>query len=148
MPKELNYTSVDALRELDNLSVDSLRKLYNTKLDLDKELDSTVVEHRESDSITINAVRELNNVILDALIELDNATVYVLKDLDNVIDVLQESIAIDMLNITKVDLTTSKYDIMDLDILEAKSIVKIKVKEGKSIKAANALYTISQYQNL
>jgi hypothetical protein len=32
---------------------------------------------------------------------------------------------------------------MDLDILEAKSRVKIKAKQGKLINAANALYTIS-----
>jgi hypothetical protein len=48
-----------------------------------------------------------------------------------------------MLNTTEVDPTTSKYNIIDLDIPEAKSMVEIEVREGKSIKAANVLYTIN-----
>jgi hypothetical protein len=48
-----------------------------------------------------------------------------------------------MLNTTKVNLTTSEYNIINLDIPEAKSIVKIKVREGKLIKAANTLYIIN-----
>jgi hypothetical protein len=143
MPKELNYTSVDALGESDNPSVDLLKKLYNTELDLDRELDGIVVKHRELDSITIDMVGKLNNAILDTLMELDNATVHVLRDLDNAIDVLQESIAMDMLDTTEVDPTTSEYNMINLDILKAKSIVKIEVREGELIEAANALYTIS-----
>jgi hypothetical protein len=143
MPKELNYTSVNALGESDNPSVDSLRKLYNAELDLDREPDGIVVEHGELDSITIDAVGELNNAILDALMESDNATVHVLRDLDNAIDVLQESIAMDMLDTTEVDPTTSEYDMIDLDILEAKSTVEMEVREGELIEAANALYTMS-----
>jgi hypothetical protein len=148
MPGELNYTSVDALGESDNPSVESLGKLYNAELDLDREPDGTVVEHGESDSMTIDAVGELNNAILDAPMESDNATVHVLGDSDNAIDVLQESIAMDMLDTTEVDPTTSEYDMMDLDIPEAKSTVEMEVREGESIEAANALYTMSQYQNL
>jgi hypothetical protein len=41
--------------------------------------------------------------------------------------------------------TTSEYNIMDLDIPEAKSRVEIKAREGESIEAAHALYTMSQY---
>jgi hypothetical protein len=44
-----------------------------------------------------------------------------------------------------VDPTTSKYNIMDLDISKAKSRVKIEAREGKSIEVANALYILSQY---
>jgi hypothetical protein len=56
--------------------------------------------------------------------------------------------AIDVLNTIEVDRTTSKYDIIDLNILEAKSRVEIKAKQSKLIDAANALYTMSQYHSL
>jgi hypothetical protein len=148
MPGESDYTNIDALRESDNLSVDSLGKLYNAELDIDREPEGTVVEPGESDNMTIDEVGELNNAILDAPMESDNATVHVLGDSDNAIDVLQESTAMDMLDITEVDPTTSEYDMMDLDIPEAKSTVEMEVREGESIEAANALYTMSQYHNL
>jgi hypothetical protein len=101
--KELNYTNFYALKELDDLSVDLLKKLYNATLNTDRELDSTVVELKELDNITVDAVGKSNNTILNAPIESDNATYCVLKDFKNAIDVLQESMAIDVLDIIEVD---------------------------------------------
>jgi len=147
VPKESDYTNFYALRELDDLSVDSLRKLYNATLDTDREPDGTVVELEESDNITVNAVRESNNTILNAPVELDNTTYHVLRDSENAIDMLRESMAMDVLDTIEVDRTTSEYDIMDLNILEAKNRVEIKARQGKSIDAANALHTMSQYHN-
>jgi hypothetical protein len=112
---------------------------------LDREPDGTVVELGESDNMTVDAVGESNNEILDAPVESDNATVCVLGDSDNAIDVLQESMAMDVLDKTEVDRTTSEYDVMDLDIPEAKSRVEIEARQGESIEAANALYTMIQY---
>ena len=53
----------------------------------------------------------------------------------------------DVLNTMKVDPTTSKNNIMDLDILEAKNRLQIEAREDELIEAANALYTISQYHS-
>ena len=145
--RELDYTNVDAPRELDNLSVDSLRKPSSTTLNLDREPDSIVVERGESDNITINVVRESNNTILGAPMELDNAIAYILRDLDNAIDILGESMVIDVLDKTEVGLTTTEYNIMELDILEAKSRVEIKAREGESIEVVNTLYIMSQYHS-
>jgi hypothetical protein len=145
VPRESDYTNVDALGESDDPSVDSLWKPYNVTLDLDREPDGTVVELGESDNMTVDAVGESNNEILDAPVESDNATVCVLGDSDNAIDVLQESMAMDVLDKTEVDRTTSEYDVMDLDIPEAKSRVEIEARQGESIEAANALYTMIQY---
>jgi hypothetical protein len=49
----------------------------------------------------------------------------------------------DMLDTIEVDRTTSEYNMMDLDIPEAKSRVEIKARQGELIEAANALYTMS-----
>jgi hypothetical protein len=54
---------------------------------------------------------------------------------------------VDVLDTTEVDPTTFKNDIMDLDILEAKNRLQMEAREDKSIEAANALYTISQYHS-
>jgi hypothetical protein len=48
-----------------------------------------------------------------------------------------------VLDTIEVDRTTFKYNIIDLDILEAKSRVEIEARQGKSIDAANALHTMS-----
>ena len=53
----------------------------------------------------------------------------------------------DVLNTTEVDPTTSKNDMMDLDILEAKNRLQMEAREDESIEAANALYIISQYHS-
>ena len=147
VPRESDYTNIDTPRELDNPSVDSLGKPSSAILDSDREPDSTVVELGESDNMTIDAVGESNSTILGAPVEPDNARAHVLRDSDNAIDVLGESMAIDVLGKTEVAPTTSEYDIMELDIPEAKSRVEIKAREGESIEAANALYTMSQYHN-
>ena len=147
VPRELDYTNVDAPRESDNPSVDSLGKPSSTTLDSDREPDGTVVERGESDNMTIDAVGESNNTILGAPVESDNAIAHVLRDSDNAIDILGESMAIDVLDKTEVGPTTTEYDIMELDIPEAKSRVEIKAREGESIEAVNALHTMSQYHS-
>jgi hypothetical protein len=58
--------------------------------------------------------------------------------------VLKKTITIDMYNTTELDLAF-KYNIIDLNIPESKSKIRIEVKRRKSIKAASALYIISQY---
>jgi hypothetical protein len=143
MPRESDYTNVDAPRESDNPSVDSLGKPSSATLDSDREPDGTAVELGESDNMTIDAVGESNNTIPGTPVESGNATIHVIGDSDNAIDMLGESMAIDVLDKTEVGPTTSDYDIMELDIPEAKSRVEIKAREGESIEAANALYTMS-----
>jgi hypothetical protein len=54
--------------------------------------------------------------------------------------------AMDVHNTTELD-PAFKYDIMDLDIPGSKSRIGIKVRGRKSIKAASALYTISQHHS-
>jgi hypothetical protein len=131
--KELNSTLVDVPRESD----------YNATLNIDREQDGIVVELGELDNMIIDAVRESNNTIMDAPMESDNAIVLMLRGLDNV---LQELI-VDVLNTTEVDPTTSKNNMMDLDIPEAKNRLQMKAREDELIEAANALYTISQYHS-
>jgi RecJ-like exonuclease len=126
VPRESEYINVYTLGESDDSSVVSLGKLYNATLNTDREPDSIVVELEESDNMTINALRESNNIILDAPMESDNATDHVIRDSEKAIDMLRESM--DILDTTEMDRTTSEYDMMDLDILEAKSRVEIEAR--------------------
>jgi hypothetical protein len=142
---ELVYTTTDGLSKLNNTSVDTSRKLYNAILDLDRELDNIVVEFGRLDNNTIDTVGQLNTTTQEALIELDNATDQVLRDFDNAEEVLQELTVVDMLNTIRVAPRTSKYNMMDLDILELRSSIETEATDGTSIKAASTLYTISQY---
>ncbi len=141
---ESDYTDIDALGESDNLSIDLPGKPNNPTLDSDLEPDGTAVELGELDSMAINAIGESNNTILDTPVESDNTLVHLLGDSDNAIDVIQESMAMDVLDTTGGDPTSSECDIMDLDIPGAKSRVEMEVREGESIEAAGALYTMSQ----
>ena len=54
---------------------------------------------------------------------MDSYNTTALRDLDNVLDVPSKAIATDMLGTTELDPTTSKYDVIDLDILGAKNRV-------------------------
>jgi hypothetical protein len=50
---------------------------------------------------------------------------------------------VDIPGTIKLDLTTSEYNIINLDILGAKSRAQPDIREGDLIKAANILYIIS-----
>jgi len=63
-----------------------------------------IVELRKSDSIIVNTIRESNNKILD---------------------VLRESVAINIYNTAKVDPITFDYNIIDLDIVEGKNSIEV-----------------------
>jgi hypothetical protein len=115
----LNNRIVNTARELGNLTVDSPRKAYKA-LDLDI-LDDTIFEFRESNNVTVDAIKESN--IITPKIAIDLYNTIALKDLDNVLDVPSKAMATDILRITEPDLTTSKYDIIDLGILGVKNRV-------------------------
>lgn len=121
MATESDYINVDALNESNNTFVDSTGKPYNAILDSDRELDGMGVEFGGSDNKTIDTVGQLKTTTEDAPVELDNAIDQVLGDSDNAKDVLQESTVMDIFDTIGVDLTTSEYDMMDLDVLEAKT---------------------------
>jgi hypothetical protein len=80
-------------------------------------------------------------------VDLYNTTAYKLRDTNNILDILSKSIAIDIPGIVELDLITSEYNIIDLDIPRAKSRAQPDIKEGDLIEAANILYIISQYHN-
>ena len=63
-----------------------------------------IVELRKSDSIIVNTIRDSNNKILD---------------------VLRESVAINIYNTAKVDPITFDYNIIDLDIVEGKNSIEV-----------------------
>jgi hypothetical protein len=115
----LNNRIVNTARELGNLRVDSPRKAYKA-LDLDM-LDDTIFKFRESNNITVDVIKESN--ITTPKIAVDLYNTIVLRDLDNVLDVPSKAIATDILRTIEPDLTTSKYNIIDLDILGVKNRV-------------------------
>jgi hypothetical protein len=115
----LNNRIVDTARESGNPRVDSPRKAYKA-LDLDMP-DDTIFEFRESNNITVNTIKESN--ITTPKIAVDSYNTIALRDSDNVLDVPSEAMATDMLGTIEPDPTTSKYDIIDLDILGAKNRV-------------------------
>jgi len=117
--RKLNNGIIDVARESGNLRVDSPRKAYEA-LDLDM-LDDTIFEFRESNNVIVDAIKESNNTTPNIAVDSHNTTA--LRDLDNVLDVPSEAIATDMLSTTEPDLITSKYDMMDLDILGVKNRV-------------------------
>src|SRR5437667_9026795 len=117
--RKLNDRITNIARESGNIRVNSPRKVYKA-LNLDM-LDNMIFKFRESNNVTVNMIKELNNITPNIAMDLHNMTV--LRDLDNVLDVPSKAMATDMLSITELDLTTSKYNMMDLDILGAKNRV-------------------------
>jgi hypothetical protein len=115
----LNNGIVNTARESGNLRVDSPRKAYKA-LDLDMP-DDTIFEFRESNNVTVDVIKESN--ITTPKIAMDSYNTIALRDLDNVLDVPSKAMATDMLRTTEPDPTTSKYDIIDLDILRVKNRV-------------------------
>jgi hypothetical protein len=67
-----------------------------------------------------------------------------LRKLDNRTDVFKKTITINVYNTTELDLAF-EYNIIDLDILRSKNKIRIEVRRRKLIKAASALYIISQH---
>jgi hypothetical protein len=53
--------------------------------------------------------------------DLYNMTARKLRDMDNILDAPSKLIIVDISGIAKLDLITLKYNIIDLDILRAKS---------------------------
>ena len=115
--RKLNNGIVDIAGESGNLRVDSPRKAYKA-LDSDI-LDDTIFEFRESDNVIVNVIKESNNTTPYIAVDSHNTTVP--GDSDNVLDVPSKAIVTDMLGMIEPDLTTSEYDMMDLDILGAKN---------------------------
>jgi hypothetical protein len=72
-------------------------------------------------NIIVNASKELNNITTNIVVDLYNTIVHKLRDIDNVLDAPSELIAVDILGTIEPDLTTLEYNIIDLDILGAKS---------------------------
>lgn len=145
--KELDGTLVDA-GQLHDAAIDASGEFGNPRVDSprkDAALDSgipddTIFEFGAPSNMTIDAIEQSNNTTTDM-------TSRKLGDSDNVLDVPGESMAMDMLGTAEPDLTTSEFDMMDLDIPGAKSRAQQDVREGDPIEAANTLYTMSQYYN-
>ncbi len=71
--------------------------------------------------MTVDAIEESNSTTTDMAADSQNMTAHKLADSDNVPNVPGESMAMDMPGTAEPDLTTSKFNIMDLDIPGAKS---------------------------
>jgi hypothetical protein len=115
---QLHNVAIDAARESGNLRVDSLRK--DAALDSSMP-DDTIFEFGAPDNMTVDASEESNNTTTDIAADSHNTTTRKLGDTDNVPDALGESMAVDIPGTAEPDLTILEYDMMDLDILGAKS---------------------------
>jgi len=152
--KELDGTLVDA-GQLHNAAIDAARESGNPRVDsprkdaaLDSSMpDDTIFEFGAPGNTTVDASEESNNTTTDMAADSHNTTARKLGDTGNVPDAPGESMAVDIPGTAEPDLTTSEYDMMDLDIPGAKSRAQPDVREGDSIEAANTLYTMSQYHN-
>jgi hypothetical protein len=83
--------------------------------------DDIIFEFRAPSNIIIDVNKESNNIIINIVVDLYNTIAYKLGDMGNILDVPGELMAVDILGIAELNLTTSEYNIMDLDILRAKS---------------------------
>ena len=152
--REPDGTLIDA-RQLDDATVDAAGDSGNPRVDspvndaaLDSSIpDDTIFEFGESDNMTVDVIEESNNTATDIAVGSHNTTAHKLGGSDNVPDVPGEAMAMDMFGTTEPDPTASEYDMMDFDIPGARNSAQPDVKEGDSIEAANALYTMSQYHN-
>jgi hypothetical protein len=114
----LHDAAIDVAGESGNPRVDSPRK--DAALDSGMP-DDTIFEFGAPGNMTVDAIEESNNTTTDIAVDSYNTTGRKLVDSDNVLDVPSESMAMDMPGMAKPDLITSEFDIMDLDILGAKS---------------------------
>jgi len=83
--------------------------------------DDTIFEFREPNNIAIDAIENSSNIITSIAIGSYYTTAYKVRDSDIILDVPDKIIAIDILGTVGPDPITFEYDIMDLDILGAKS---------------------------
>ena len=152
--REPDGTLVDA-RQLDDATFDAAGSpgnprvyspINNAALETDI-LDDTIFEFEMFDNTTVEAIEESNNTATDIAVSSHDTTAQKLGDSDNVLDVPGEAMAMDMFGTAEPDPTTSEYDMMDFNILGAKNSTQPDVREGESMEAANALYTMSQYHN-
>ena len=109
---------INIIRESKNLRVNSLKK--DIALDLSI-LNDIIFEFKAPSNIIVDANKELNNITTNIIAGSYNTTAYKLKDISNILDAPGELIVVDILNIIELDLMTLKYNIIDLDILKAKS---------------------------
>jgi len=115
--RQLHNIAINAAKESGNPRVDSLKK--DVALDLDM-LNDIIFEFKALSNIIVDAIKESNNIIASIAADLYNTIAYKLRDSDNVLDMLSKSIIINILSIAKLDLVTSEYDVIDLDILRVK----------------------------
>jgi len=141
---QLHDAAIDAAEEFGNPRADSARK--DAALDSGMP-DDTMFEFGAPGNMTVDAIEESSNTTTDMAADSDNTTARKLGDADNVPDVPGESMAMDMPCTAEPDLTTSEFDMLDLDIPGAKSRAQPGVRESDSMEAANALYTMSQYHD-
>jgi hypothetical protein len=114
----LHNIAINIARESGNPRVDLLRK--DIALDLGI-LDDTIFEFRVPSNIIVDAIKESNNTITNIVADSYNTISHKLSNSDNVLDIPSELIAIDILSTAELDLITSEFDIIDLDILGVKS---------------------------
>jgi S-adenosylmethionine/arginine decarboxylase-like enzyme len=84
-------------------------------------LNDIIFEFKVLSNIIVDANKESNNIITNIAADLYNTTAYKLRNTNNILDILSKLIAVDILGITKLDLITSEYNIINLDILGVKS---------------------------
>jgi hypothetical protein len=83
--------------------------------------DDIIFEFKALSNTTVDVSEESNNITTDIIADSYNTTVRKLKDTGNMLDALSESMAVDIPDKAEPDLITSEYDIIDLNILGAKS---------------------------
>ena len=116
--RQLHDAAIDVARESGNPRVDSPRK--DAALDLGIP-DDTIFEFGAPSNMTVDAIKESNNTTTNMAADSYNTAGRKLINSDNVLDVPSESMSMDIPGIAEPDLITSEFDIMDLDILGAKS---------------------------
>ena len=62
----------------------------------------------------------MNNIIASIIVDSYNIIARKLKDSENILDVLSELIIIDIPGIVELELITSEYNVIDLNILRVK----------------------------
>jgi len=83
--------------------------------------DDIIFEFKAPSNTIVDASEESNNITTDIAADSYNTTARKLKDTGNILDASSESMAVDISGTAEPDLITSEYNIMDLNILRAKS---------------------------
>jgi hypothetical protein len=114
----LHNAAINIAKEFGNPRVNLLKKDIALNLSI---LDNTIFKFKAPSNIIVNANKELNNTMTNIAIDLHNIIACKLRDMGNILNAPSELIVVDILGIVKPDLTTLEYNIMDLNILRAKS---------------------------